>query len=240
MNKNWIMIALFSFGALTSQAQFGKLLDKGKEMISGASSTGDVAGGLKEALEVGVDNAVQSLSTTNGYLESPYKILIPEEAQKVTSKVSKLPGFQNIEADLIAKMNEAAEIAAKKATPIFVNAIKQMSFSDATNILMGNDDAATRYLEKTSRAELYSEFMPVIQTALDEVNAREYWQSAVGAYNKNPFTSKLNPELDDHVNNKALDGMFELIQNKEEGIREDKSLRTSPLLKEVFAQQDKS
>jgi hypothetical protein len=141
MNKNWIMIALFSFGALTSQAQFGKLLDKGKEMISGASSTGDVAGGLKEALEVGVDNAVQSLSATNGYLESPYKILIPEEAQKVTSKVSKLPGFQNIEADLIAKMNEAAEIAAKKATPIFVNAIKQMSFSDATNILMGNDDA---------------------------------------------------------------------------------------------------
>ncbi len=241
MNKILILISLFTLGTFTSQAQFGKLLDKGKELISDVGSgSGDVAGGLKEALNVGVDNAVKSLSAENGYMSSPYKILIPEEAQKVTSKVSKIPGFQNVEADLIAKMNEAAEIAAKKATPIFIDAIKQMSFKDATNILMGDDDAATQYLESTSRQKLYAEFMPVIQSALDEVKAREYWQSAVSAYNKIPFTSKMNPELDDHVNNKALDGMFQLIQKKEEGIRTDKNLRTSPLLKEVFAQQDKS
>lgn len=240
MNKNWILIALFSLGTMTSQAQFGKLLDKGKELVGGTTGKGDIAGGLKEALEVGVDDAVQSLSANNGYFDSPYKILLPEDARKVTSKVSKLPGFKNVESDLISKMNEAAEIAAKKATPIFVNAIKQMDFNDATNILMGDGDAATRYLENTSRTELYSEFMPVIVDALDEVNAREYWRSAVGAYNNIPFTSKLNPELDDHVNNSALNGMFELIQSKEEGIRGDKSLRTSPLLKEIFAQQDKS
>jgi len=239
MNKILILISLFTLSAFTSQAQFGKLLDKGKEMINGTAGSGDIASGLKEALNVGVDNAVKSLSAEDGYMESPYKILIPEEARKVTSKVSKVPGFQNVESDLIAKMNEAAEIAAKKATPIFINAIKQMSFKDATNILMGDNDAATRYLDKTSRQQLYAEFMPVIQKALDEVNAREYWQSAVSAYNKIPFTSKMNPELDDHVNNKALDGMFQLIQKKEEGIRNDKNLRTSPLLKEVFAQQDK-
>ena len=106
------------------------------------------------------------------------------------------------------------------------------------SILTGEQDAATRYLEGSSRESLYREFMPVIQSALDEVNARSLWESAVNTYNKVPFTKKLNPELDDHVNQKALDGMFSLIEQKESGIREDVNLRTTPLLKEVFAQQD--
>lgn len=224
----------------TTDAQFGNLLDKAKETITGDSSdSGNIGLGLKEALEVGVNGAVSSLSASDGYFASPYKILIPEEARKVTSKVSKIPGFQNVEKDLIQKMNEAAEIAAKKAGKIFIGSIKQMSFKDATDILMGNDDAATRYLEKTSRQALYNEFMPVIQSSLDEVNARSYWQSVVEAYNKIPFVKKLNPELDDHVNGKALDGMFSLIQVKEEGIRSDKNLRTSPLLQDVFSKLDK-
>lgn len=219
-------------------AQFGKLIDKAKEVVKGESS-GNIGSGLKEALNIGVDEAVSSLSADNGYLESPYKILLPAEALKVTNKLSKVPGFQNVEKDLIAKMNQAAEIAAKKAGPIFLNSIKQMSFKDATNILMGEDDAATRYLENTSRKELYKSFLPVIQASLDEVNARSYWNDAVKAYNKIPFTKDLNPELDDHVNNKALDGMFELVEVKETGIRNDAGLRTSPLLKEVFGKQDK-
>lgn len=221
-----------------SNAQFGKLMDKAKKVVNGESSS-NIGGGLKEALNIGVDQAVSSLSAEGGYLESPYKILLPEEALKVTNKLSKVPGFQNVEKDLIAKMNQAAEIAAKKAGPIFLNSIKQMSFKDATNILMGEDDAATRYLEKTSRKELYKSFLPIIQASLDEVNARSYWNDAVKAYNKIPFTKDLNPELDDHVNNKALDGMFELVEVKETGIRNDAGLRTSPLLKEVFGKQDK-
>lgn len=237
--KNLIIlfIALFAF-SINSQAQFGKLLKKAESIVKGEESS-DIGLGLKEALEVGVDDAVSSLSSTNGYLESPYKILIPEEAQKVTAKVSKIPGFQNVERDLILKMNEAAEIAARKASPIFLNSIKQMSFNDAMSILSGENDAATRYLEGTSRDALYGAFLPVIQSALDEVNARSYWNSVVGAYNKIPFTKKLNPEIDDHVNNSALDGMFSLIEQKEDGIRTDVGMRTSPLLKEVFAKQDK-
>jgi len=232
------MLVLMLIGISTTQAQFGKLMDKAKEVVKG-ESTSNIGGGLKEALNIGVDQAVSSLSADNGYFGSPYKILLPEEALKITNKLSKVPGFQNVEKDLIAKMNQAAEIAAKKAGPIFLNSIKQMSFKDATNILMGKDDAATRYLEKTSRAELYKSFLPVIQASLDEVNARSYWNDAVKAYNKIPFTKDLNPELDDHVNNKALDGMFELVEVKETGIRNDTSLRTSPLLKEVFGKQDK-
>lgn len=228
---------LFGFST-TSSAQFGKLLDKAKTIITDEDSDIDVSGGLKEALQVGVDDAVGSLSSVNGYLESPYKILIPEDAQKIVSTVSKLPGFKNVEKDLIAKMNEGAELAAKKAGPIFLDAIKQMSIKDASNILLGEKNAATNYLESSSRTELYKTFLPVITSALEEVNAISLWNKVVTAYNKVPFTKKLNPDLDDHVNNKALDGMFSLIAQKETGIREDVSLRTSPLLKQVFAKQD--
>ena len=131
-------------------------------------------------------------------------------------------------------MNSAAEIAAKKATPIFVNAIKQMSFKDASAILTGPENAATSYLESTSRVPLYNEFLPVIQSSLDEVNARTYWKSVVSAYNSLPFIKKMNPDLDDHVNNKALDGLFALVAVKEKGIRTDVNQRTSELLKKVF------
>ena len=222
-----------------SYGQFGKLLDKAKSTLNVDDDGLDIGSGLKEALQVGVDDAVSSLSQKNGYLDSPFKVLFPKDAQKIVSTVSKIPGFTNVETDLINKMNEAAELAAKKAGPIFLDAIKQMTIKDATNILMGEQDAATSYLEGTSRNALYQEFMPVIQNALDEVDARSLWTKTVNAYNKIPLQKKLNPDLDDHVNNKALDGMFSLVKEKEEGIRNNVGMRTSPLLKEVFAKQDK-
>ena len=225
-------------------AQFKDLIkkaEKAKGDLLGDKSNGlDISGGLKQALEKGVDDAVQSLSATNGYLESPYKVLLPAEAQSVVSKLKMVPGFQDVEENLITKMNAAAETAAKKATPIFVNAIKGMSFKDATNILMGEKDAATRYLESSTRQNLYVEFLPVIQSALDEVGAREYWEKATTAYNNLPFVKKVNPQLDDHVNNKALNGLFGLIELKEDKIRNDVGVRDTPLLKEVFAKQDKN
>ena len=229
----------FALSAIThdANAQFGKLLDKAKEVV-GVDDGLDVSGGLKEALNIGVEQAVSTLSAEDGYFGSPYKILIPEDARKIVSTVSSLPGLTHVEKDLVAKMNEAAELSAKKAGPIFLEAIKQMSFKDATNILMGEQDAATRYLESTSGKKLYEEFMPVIQAALDEVDARSIWNKAVTTYNKIPLKKKLNPDLDDHVNQMAINGMFSLVEEKEKGIREDVGLRTSPLLKEVFAKQD--
>lgn len=232
MNKLLLVISLLTF-TLSADAQFGKLLDKAKATVSNAKED-NTSLGLKEALNAGVDAAVQQLGVKNGYFESPYKVLIPEDAQKVINVVKKVPGFEDTETKLIAKMNQAAELAVKKASPIFVKAIKQMSFTDAKKILTGNDDAATRYLESTSRTPLYNEFLPVIQSALDEVNARTYWATVVNAYNKIPLQKKMNPELDAHVNNKALDGLFSLIQVKEEGIRNDVNQRTTQILKDVF------
>lgn len=235
MKKITITFMAILFSMTAGFSQFGKMLDKAKSEANKVVNKEDNTSlGLKEALNKGVETAVSQLSLDNGYFNSPYKILIPEDAQKVINVVKKVPGFEDVETKLIEKMNKAAEIAVKKATPIFVDAIKNMSIKDASNILFGNKDAATRYLETTSRESLYKVFLPVIQASLDEVNARSYWKTVVEAYNKIPFQKKLNPELDAHVNNKGLDGLFSLIQKKEEGIRVDVDQRTSPLLKEVF------
>lgn len=236
--KKSVFAILLTMTFSLANAQIGDILNKAKKEVLGVKDD-NTSMGLKEALNEGIKSAVNTLSTKNGYLDSPYKILIPEEAQQIISTVSKLPGFGDVEKNLIDKMNQAAELAAQKATPIFVDAIKQMTVKDASSILFGDKNAATVYLSKTSRQALYDVFLPVIQASLDEVNARTYWTSAVNAYNKIPFQKKLNPSLDDHVNNKALDGLFALIEKKEAGIREDVGQRTSPLLKEVFGKLDK-
>ncbi len=232
----FILLILVPVGA---NAQLKDMLNKAKQTVSPGDNS-EVGLGLKQALEFGVNEAVEKLSAEKGYLESPYKILIPEEAQYIVTKVKSVPGFQDVEKQLIDKMNKAAELAAKKATPIFVDAIKSLTIRDAMNILLGNKDAATRYLETETRGSLYTTFLPVIQSALDEVNAREYWRTVIHAYNNIPFVKKANPALDDHVNQKALDGLFNLIEVKESKIRGDQSERKTDLLKKVFAQQDKS
>ena len=229
-----------------SHAQFGKLkkaAQKAEAKINGLGgdlSKEEIGNGLKEALNIGVGKAVDFLSAENGYLKSEYKILLPEEAQKVIKKVKMVPGFEDAEDKMTELLNRAAEDAAKKAKPIFVSAIKQMTFQDAMDLLMGNKDAATRYLEKTTSKELFKEFMPVVQQSLDKVNARSYWKTVVGAYNKIPLTKKVNPELDEYVTDKALVGMFSLVEKKELDIRDNKSSRTSDLLTKVFAKQDKN
>lgn len=235
----FLLLCLLMVG--TSQAQFGNLLNKAKEVLENGGiplSKDQIGEGLKEALNVGVGEASDFLSAEDGYLKSPYKVLLPEEAQKITSKLRAVPGFSNIEADLIEKLNRAAEDAATKAKPIFVSAIKQMTINDAMDLLMGKQDAATRYLEKTTYQQLYDEFRPVIIASLDKVNARELWNKTTTAYNRLPFVKKTNPELDDYVTQQALVGLFGLVEKKEEGIRNNVDERTSDLLKKVFAKQD--
>jgi hypothetical protein len=233
-----LLSVLFSFSV---NAQFGKVLDKAKEKagVDLPLSQEEAGKGLKEALTKGVGEAVDFLSVKDGYYKSAYKILLPKEAQDIANRLKGVPGFSNVEADLTERMNRAAEDAAIKAKPIFVNAIKNLTFQDALNILTGNQDAATRYLEGNTYQSLYNEFKPIIQASLDKVNAREYWKSAVTAYNKIPLVTKTNPDLDDHVTKMALKGMFSLVEKKELGIRTDVSQRNSDVLKKVFAKQDR-
>jgi hypothetical protein len=144
-----------------------------------------------------------------------------------------------VEDIILEKINRGAEDAAKKAKPIFVNAIKQMSFADAMDILMGEQNAATAYLNRTTYDPLYKEFNPVIVNSLDKFDARKYWKDAVNAYNKIPLVQKVNPELDDYVTKEALKGLFSMVENEEKNIRTNIAARTTDLLKRVFAKQDK-
>lgn len=213
------------------QAATNVLID---QMVSNA----DVANGLKEALRLGVFNGVDKLSVKGGFTNSAYKILLPEEARKITDKLKVIPGFTKVEDIMLEKLNAGAEDAATKAKPIFLNAITKMTFQDAMGILMGEKNAATEYLKRTTTTELYNEFNPVILASLDKYDARKYWSDAVNTYNKIPFVQKTNPDLGDYVTNQALKGLFSMVEEKERGIRGDKAQRTSDLLQKVFAKQD--
>lgn len=203
-------------------------------------SNADIALGLKEALQFGTDEAVDYLSAENGYYKSIYKILLPEEARAVTDKLKFIPGFSNVEEIILEKINRGAEDAAKSVGPIFLNAIKALTITDALDILMGQQNAATMYLNQKTYQTLYDEFQPIVRNSLDKFNAVQYWGDAVNTYNKIPLVKDVNPQLDDYVVHEALKGLFALVAQKELGIRTDISQRVTPLLQRVFKKQDPS
>jgi hypothetical protein len=235
-------ILIFSI-ALTSFAQFDKLREKAKAAVAtatgGALSNDDIGNGLKAALEIGISKGSEALAQKDGYLKSPYKILLPEEARAVASKLKAVPGFGNVEEKMIEKLNAAAEDAAVKAKPIFINAIKSMTLKDAMSILMGEKNAATAFLKKATYEALYKEFNPIIVASLDKFEARKYWGDATNSYNKIPLVKKANPNLDDYVTKEALNGLFSMVEKKELAIRTDKGERVTDILSKVFAKQDK-
>ncbi|MEE1898522.1 DUF4197 domain-containing protein [Flavobacterium rakeshii] len=229
---------------LASHAQLGGLLNKAKSKVSEVtgSSTGisntDIASALKEALNQGVKEQVTKLTAEDGFYKNEMvKILLPEELQKV-DKTLRSVGMGDLADKGLVVLNRAAEDAVKEATPIFVNAITSMSFTDAKNILMGDDRSATTYLENTTSTQLYQKFSPVVKTSLDKVGADEVWATIIEKYNSLPLTKDVNPNLTDYVTSKAMDGVFTMIAVEEKDIRTDLSSRTSDLLKEVFALQD--
>lgn len=235
MYKSFILVLMTLTLVSCDPASLQKVLDTVSEA---PLSNLDVSNGLKEALQLGVDNSVNFLSAEDGYYKSAYKILLPDEANKVIDKLAFIPGFKNLEDELIKKVNRAAEDAAQKAGPIFLDAIKSITFDDAMNILLGDKNAATQYLDNKTYNSLYGEFKPVLNNSLNKVGALDLWTSAITKYNAIPILEDINPDLADHINTKALVGLFDLIEKKEQGIRADVSQRTSGLLQKVFAKQD--
>lgn len=244
MNHGFTLKAMALFGLLLLNACSSAQVRDLDKMISGAKkalplSNEEIGKGLKEALEVGVGKGADALALKDGYFKSSYKILIPEEAQQVISRLKTVPGFQNLESDLTERLNRAAEDAATRARPIFVSAIRQMTLQDATGILMGEKNAATQYLVRTTSQPLYDAFQPVILESLEKVNAVSLWESATKAYNQIPLVTRVNTRLDDHVTLKALDGMYGMIEKEERNIRDNPAARGTELLRKVFARQDK-
>jgi hypothetical protein len=227
---------------MVSHAQFDDLIKLGKEKISEVlkiDSGLDIAGGLKEALNSGVTVQVSKLTANDGfYKNNAVKILMPTELQKVEKTLRKL-GMNKLADDGIKALNRAAEDAVKESTPIFVSAITNINFSDAKNILMGNENAATSYLQNATTKELYVKFNPVVKNSIGKVGADVIWSTIIKKYNAIPLVNKVNPDITDYVTNKALDGVFKMITVEEKNIRSNFSSRSSDLLKKVFALQDK-
>ncbi len=211
-------------------------LDRLKGGKGGGLSTETVASGLKEALEVGTQKGAEKLSAADGFFkDAAIKILMPEEAKKVEQKLRSIGlGAQVDEA--ILSMNRAAEDATKSAAPIFVNAIKQMTITDAMGILKGGDFAATNYLKDKTTSNLTNAFRPVIEQSLAKVNATKYWNTLFTNYNRFSI-EKINPDLAAFVTEKALAGIFYQVSLEEQKIRKDPFAQTTDLLKKVFGKQ---
>lgn len=206
----------------------------------GQPTTLEIGTALKQALEQGSSNGADQLSAVDGFFKNAaVKILFPPEAQKAEKTLRSI-GLGKLADDVILSLNRAAEDAAKQAKPIFVNAIKQMTLQDVTNILFGSQDAATQYFKRTTTAELVSKFKPVIQTSLGKVGATRYYTDAVNAYNKIPLVTKLNPDISDYATQKAIEGVFYQIAQEEFKIRQNIGARTTPLMQKVFAYADRT
>nr|WP_231749500.1 DUF4197 domain-containing protein [Polaribacter sp. BAL334] len=198
-----------------------------------------IGNGLKQALDNGIKNQVTKLTAQDGFYKNELvKILIPDELKAVDKGLRRI-GMGNLVDEGIKVLNRAAEDAVKTATPIFVNAVKEITFNDAKNILLGEKNAATMYLETKTQQDLYQSFMPVVEQSFSKVEADKIWNQLISKYNTIPFVKKVNPNLTDYVTNQALKGVFTMIAVEEDGIREKVGLRDTALLKQVFALQDK-
>jgi hypothetical protein len=198
-----------------------------------AQNTADIADGLKEALTKGAVNSTNLLSKPDGFFaNAAVKILLPPEAKKIENTLRNVGMGKQVD-DAILSMNRAAEDACKNATPIFTNAIKQMTVNDALGILKGSDTAATAYLQQKTTAALTTSFRPVIEKSLESTDATKQWNSLVSTYNKFSL-KKINPDLAGYVTEKSLSGIFTQIAIEEQNIRKNPVARTSDLLKKVF------
>jgi hypothetical protein len=247
MNK-FKLIAVFLLGfSLIGQAQdstaqpkkskLGGFLNKVNQAIgnSGGLSQDEIARGLKEALSVGINNGSSKASALDGYFRNEaIKLLFPPEAQKVEATLRKL-GLGKECDRFVLSLNRAAEDAAKKAAPIFLDAITKMTIQDAVGILRGEKNAATLYLKRTSTEALTNAFRPVVDSSLSKTNATKYYFDLATTYNKIPLVKdKVNPDLKGYATQKAIDGLFLLVADEEKKIRENPQARVSELLKKVF------
>ncbi|PWA07454.1 DUF4197 domain-containing protein [Flavobacterium psychrotolerans] len=230
------IIALIALLSLSSCAELQQIASQYPQL--GNMQNPDIAAGLKEALNNGISKQVSKLTATDGfYKNEAVKILLPQELQKVDKTLRNI-GMSSLADEGLKVLNRAAENAVKEATPIFVDAVKNMTFYDAKNILMGNDSAATLYLQNSTTTALYGKFSPVIQSSLSKVGADKVWANIIRKYNSIPLVNKVNPDLKDYVTKEATKGVFTMVAVEEKAVRTNLDARTSDILRKVFALQD--
>jgi len=247
--KKIILSASLAFILLTNlkavaQIKLSDIFKKVTEKQSTTSTTGtpsslEIGQGIKEALQLGVSAGADRLSAKDGFLGNlAVKILMPPEAQKVEKTLRSI-GLNSLCDNVIVSLNRAAEDAAKEAKPIFISAIKQMTLADASNILLGNNDAATSYFKRVTTAQLLQKFSPIVTNSLSKVNASKYYSDLTTQYNRLPLVKPVSTDLTGYVTQKAIDGLFIEVAKEELKIRGNINSRSTTLLQKVFGYADK-
>lgn len=241
INFNIMIKKIFFFSVLLSFSINTQAQDIINSILKSSNlSQNEIGNGLKEALDHGIKNQVSKLTSKDGFYKNELvKIAFPKELRAV-EKGLRRAGLGNLADEGVKVLNRAAEDAVKTATPIFIDAVKNISFSDAKNILLGDENAATSYLKTKTSTDLFASFSPVIEKSFNKVGADKVWSGIISKYNGLPFVKKVNPDLTKYVTDEALTGVFTMIGEEEKGIREKVGLRDTSLLKEVFSMQDKN
>ncbi|MFD2541081.1 DUF4197 domain-containing protein [Lacinutrix gracilariae] len=234
MKKVFAFIIILNLTACTELQQ---VIDQLPQEV-GTLSESEIGSALKQALDLGIDKQVTKLTQEDGFYKNDLvKIVLPEELQKVDKALRDI-GLSSLADEGLKVLNRAAEDAVSEATPIFINAVKEITFADAKNILLGDDNAATQYLSSKTQTALYDKFNPVIKSSFSKVGADQIWANLINKYNSIPFTNDVNPDLTDYVTGEALQGVYTMIAVEEKEIRSKSSSRTTDLLRKVFALQD--
>ena len=201
---------------------------------SGAPTESTLAAGFKQALSIGTEKAVQTVSQPDGYFgNQAIKILLPDGMQKVADVLGKL-GMQKQLDDFILSMNRAAEKAAPQAASIFGGAIKDMGIDDAQKMYSGGDTAATDYFRGKTSEQIFSAFKPIISASMQDVGTTALFNNLMTKYNSIPFVPKTTLDIEQYVTTKATDGLFTMVGEEEKKIRTNPAARSTDLLKSVF------
>lgn len=227
-------------GALNSQTGQNILGTLGSQNgtsngVASALSTSEISAGLREALTIGTKNVVGKLGAVNGFNADPkIHIPLPGTLGRVDSALSSI-GMGSLTDDLELRLNRAAEAATPRAKELFINAISQMTISDAQNILTGPNDSATQFLRKAMGPQLSQDMGPIVAEAISKAGAVQSYNQVIGRYSQIPFVPDAQANLNDYVVGKAMDGIFHYVAAEEAAIRQNPAARTTNLLKKVFA-----
>ena len=229
------MKKFFSILALSAALCSCDVISKFPTGVGGSVTEAEAGEGIKEALGQGLVKAVLQLNKPDGFFKDAlYKILLPPEAKKIENTLRDL-GMSKMVDKAILQINRAAEDAAGFAKPIFVDAIKTMTLSDAIGLIKNGDTSATHFFRVKTTDKLIAAFLPVIKASLDKLDATKYYGDVINTYNNFQTTiKKLNPDLPSFVTGKATDALFDLVAKEEVNIRQNIAARTTDLLKKVF------
>ncbi|CAA7391564.1 MULTISPECIES: DUF4197 domain-containing protein [Chryseobacterium] len=201
-------------------------------------SSSQISSGLKEALNIGVTEGVQKLGVTDGFYKNEMvKILMPEKLRNIDTKLRAF-GLGSLADQGVKLLNRAAEDAVVEATPIFTSAITSMTITDAKNILLGSNNAATNYLQDKTQKQLFSAFQPKVKASLGKVGADTVWTNLISKYNTLTGQS-VTTDINEYVTTETINGVFKMVAEKESGIRDTPAMRTTSILQQVFGAQDK-